>query len=108
MLSFLKFFTHFNNTNWSFTLVKAYKHGGGLRAQARVNGKRKSKAGFSTKRDVMAWAVNEERLTKESAFPKASCRSSHLILPNLEKISLRVLCCEYCVPNISDSSGLLG
>lgn len=47
-------------------MATAYRHGNGWRAQAYVNGKRKGKAGFSTKREAMAWAANIEREAKEN------------------------------------------
>jgi integrase len=47
-------------------LATAYKYGNGWRAQAWINGKRKGKAGFSTKREATAWAADLERLAKES------------------------------------------
>lgn len=47
-------------------MATAYRKNSGWRAQAWINGKRKGKAGFSTKREAMVWAANEERLAKES------------------------------------------
>lgn len=89
-------------------MATAYRKNSGWRGQAAINGKRKTKKGFTTKLEVMAWSANKELLAKESAFSKASCRSSHLIVPSLEKISLRGLRFECCVASMSDSSGLFG
>lgn len=47
-------------------MATAYKKNSGWRGQASLNGKRKTKEGFSTKREALAWASNEERLAKES------------------------------------------
>jgi hypothetical protein len=91
-------------------MAMVYRDNSGWRGQSAINGKRKTKEGFSTKRDVMAWTVSEGCLIRESAFAfsRVSCCSSHLVVPNLEKNSLTVLQSGYCALNISDSLGLLG
>ena len=65
ILSFLKFCTAYCTGEYSAASI--FKTNDGTwRAQVSVKGKRKTKRGFSTKRDAQAWASELEHEVKES------------------------------------------
>lgn len=101
-------------------MATAYKHKDAWRAQCLIDGKRKGKAGFKTKREAMAWANEQERLAKESAssdipdrpFSDALTRLAKKVdVLNLAKISghtdLRILQKVYYAPDMGDIALML-